>query len=391
MILNVNAHVYPISRSAFLHLAECLVVLQLGRWNNLDDTTYMEVDGLESQNAIGLLKNLRYLGLRGLSRLTELPKGIESLKKLVILDMRGCQNLVRVEASDNFITQQVQKKFHKKTNVITQLKQLTHLDLTECYMLEHIGRGITSLTELQVFKGFVFTTGTQCNKACRIQDLKRLKRLQKLTVSITTDANVADGEMADLNGLISLRKLTITWSEIPSILEGNTEKVKKRRAELVERWTNFKLPKDLIKLDIRCYPKEELKLERHDKLERLYLRGGDMKRFSTNKSTSIKTLRLRYLKKFTMEWKDIRSELQNIEYVEIVDATQEKDKSRGMKDMQDEEDNVMKVPDFILDRHGVWTKDQKEEDNKRFLERNKDAMGNNIGAQSNLHSSPKTM
>ncbi|XP_066318604.1 uncharacterized protein [Miscanthus floridulus] len=222
VILNVNAHVYPISKFAFLNLAECLVVLQLGRWNNLDDKTYMEVDGLDSRNAIGLLKNLRYLGLRGLSRLTKLPKGIESLKKLVILDMRGCQNLVKVTAS-----------------VITQLKQLTHLDLTECYMLEHIDRGITFLTELQVFKGFVFATGTQGKKACRIQDLKKLKKLQKLTVSITTDANVGKGEMADLKHLTSLRKLTITWSEIPSILKGDIEKVKKKRDDLVERWTSF--------------------------------------------------------------------------------------------------------------------------------------------------------
>ena len=171
----------------FLHLVDCLVVLQLGRWRNLDDNTYMEVDGLESLSTIGLLKNLRYLSLRGLSRLTELPEGIRWLKKLAILDMRGCQNLVNVSAK-----------------ITKPLKQLTHLDLTECYMLEHIERGITSLSELQVFKGFVFATGTQGSKACRLQDLRRLKKLQKLTVSITTDANIGKGEMAELKHLLSL-------------------------------------------------------------------------------------------------------------------------------------------------------------------------------------------
>jgi hypothetical protein len=387
VILNVNAHVYPISKFAFLNLAECLVVLQLGRWNNLDDKTYMEVDGLDSRNAIGLLKNLRYLGLRGLSRLTELPKGIETLKKLVILDMRGCQNLVKVTAS-----------------VITQLKQLTHLDLTECYMLEHIGRGITFLTELQVFKGFVFATGTQGKKACRIQDLKKLKKLQKLTVSITTDANVGKSEMEDLKYLTNLRKLTITWSEIPSILEGDTEKVKKKREDLVERWSSFQLPKDLMKLDIRCYPKEKLELEWHEKLKKLYLRGGDMERFSTKKSTSIKTLRLRYLQNFKMGWDEIRSELEKIEYVEIVvnkDATQEKDKDDVVKHIDEEVVKslmkIMKIPDFTLDRHGVWTKDEKEEHNQKFHATNKDvagidkgqddAIGKNKGVLSNFHSS----
>jgi hypothetical protein len=231
-----------------------------------------------------------------------------------------------------------------------------------------------------------------------------LKKLQKLTVSITTDANVGKGEMADLKYLTSLRKLTITWSEIPSILEGDTEKVKQKREELVKRWTSFQLPKDLMKLDIRCYPKEELKLDWHEKLEKLYLRGGDMKRFSTNNSTSIKTLRLRYLKKFTMEWKDICSELQNIEYVEIVvdnkDATREKDKNVDTESIEEEIKRVMKIPNFTLDGHGVWTKDEKEERKKLPApnkdapeigsnEVQKDAMGKNEGALSNLHySSP---
>ncbi|AQK52947.1 Leucine-rich repeat (LRR) family protein [Zea mays] len=330
VILNLNAHVYPICKSAFSNLAECLVVLQLGRWNNLDDKTYMEVDGLESRDAIGSLKNLRYLSLRGLSRLTELPKGIESLKKLEILDMRGCQNLARVSAG-----------------VIKQLKQLTHLDLTECYMLEHIGRGITSLTELQVFKGFVFATGTRGKEACRIQDLRRLKKLQKLTICITTDANVGKREMADLKYLASLRKLTITWSEIPSILEGGTKKAREKRRGLVKTWTSFQLPPDLMKLDIRCYPKEELELECNEKLERLYLRGGDMRRCSTKEPSSIKTLRLRYLRHFEMGWSDIRSKFEKLEYVEIV--------------VNDK--NPMEIPDFTLDWDGVWTKDEKEEHN----------------------------
>ncbi|OEL26568.1 hypothetical protein BAE44_0012413 [Dichanthelium oligosanthes] len=339
VILNINAHVYPLSKSTFLNLAECLVVLQLGRWCNLDDNTYMEVDGLESLSAISLFKNLRYLSLRGLSRLTELPEGIRGLKKLAILDMRGCQNLVNVKSR------------------ITALKHLTHLDLTECYMLEHIERRITNLSELQVFKGFVFSTGTQWQNLCRLKDLKRLTKLQKLTISITTDANVGKGEMAELKHLISLRKLTITWSEIPSILDGESEKVRKRREELVEKWTSFELPLELLKLDIRCYPKKELKLKEHNNLKKLYLRGGDLETFSigesessnsSEKTNSIKTLRLRYLKHFNMEWEKIHLVvLKDIEYLEIVP------KDEIQKDIKAELYS-------ILDENGVWVKDNKE-------------------------------
>jgi hypothetical protein len=57
----------------------------------------------------------------------------------------------------------------------------------------------------------------------------------------------------------------------------------------------------------------------------------------------------------------------------------------------------MKIPDFTLDRHGVWTKDEKEEHNQKFHATNKDvagidkgqddAIGKNKGVLSNFHSS----
>ncbi|RLN09361.1 uncharacterized protein C2845_PM11G07450 [Panicum miliaceum] len=382
VILNMNAHVYPVSKSTFLHLADCLVVLQLGPWCNADDNTYMEVDDLESLSDINLLKNLRYLSLRGLSRLTELPKGIQSLKKLAIIDMCGCQNLVNVASE-----------------ITKLLKQLTHLDLTECYMLEHIGRGITSLSKL-----------------------RRLKKLQKLTVSITTDANVGKGEMVEFKQLVSLHKLTIIWSEIPSILDGDSEEVKKKRKNLIEKWTRFELPQELLKLDLRCYPKNELKLQEHKNLKKLYLRGGDLERFSIDeskhsnaleKTNFIKTLRLRYLKNFNMEWEEIRLLLTDIEYVEIVPKDEKlvkdvnkdkKDKNIDMEDRKDkdidvndqmdkveesklvkniemntdtkdqndieEECNLVKrkkVSYSCLDENGVWVKDNKEEENLSLI------------------------
>ena len=351
----------------------------------------MEVDGLESLSTIGLLKNLRYLSLRGLSRLTELPKGIQWLKKLAILDMRGCQNLVNVSSK-----------------ITKPLKQLTHLDLTECYMLEHIEQGITSLSELQVFKGFVFATGTQGSKACRLKDLRRLKKLQKLTISITTDANIGKGEMAELKHLFSLRKLTIIWSEIPSILHGDSDAVKKRRNDLVEKWTSFELPQELLKLDLRCYPKNELKLKEHKNLKKLYLRGGDLKRFSIDgKTNSIKTLRVRYLKDFNMEWEEIHSLLKDIENVEIVlkdeklmkDADKDqmdKNDVNGQKDIEEESNLVKpkKISYSCLDENGVWVKDNKEEENRSSMAqatKEKEAHGTmekSKGALSNLNYSP---
>ncbi|TVU29763.1 hypothetical protein EJB05_21347, partial [Eragrostis curvula] len=359
VILNVDAHVYPLSKCLFKHLSDCLVMLQLGRWCHHDNKTYMEVNGLESEPLLSKLKNLRYLSLRGLSRLSKLPCGIKMLKSLEILDMRGCQNLVTVASKD-----------------ISQLKHLTHLDLTECYMLEHIGREITSLPNLQVFKGFVFGSGAQGNKRCRVRDLKKLKKLQKLSINITTDANIGKGDMEELKHLVKLRSLTITWSEIPSILEDASEKIKDKREQLLETWTTFELPQDLDKLDLRCYPKISLDLKKPSIIKKLYLRGGEIKNISIPKPNRITTLRLRYLKKLDMTWDKIISISDVINHVEIrvkderllnlVDL--DEDDKKNLKKEIDEEPNLLEKifkkeidEESILDEDGVWIKDDKEE------------------------------
>jgi Leucine-rich repeat (LRR) protein len=394
VILNVDAHVYPLSKNLFKNLSTSLVVLQLGRWYHHDNKTYMEVDGLESSPdsmcAINKLKNIKYLSLRGLSRLSKLPCGIQKLKNLEILDMRGCQNLVTVE-----------------TNDISSLKNLTHLDLTECYMLEHIGQGVASLPNLQVFKGFVFGLGTKGKARCQlpdlkklkklqsltIKDLKKLKRLQKLTISITTDAYIRHGDMAELQHFNKLRSLTITWSEIPSILQDKPEE----KRTLLKTWTSFVLPQGLVKLDVRCYPDKELKLDfklkqNNNSLQKLYIRGGNLETFSIPKLNKVMTLRLRYLKKFNMTWDAIFSKLEKIEHVEIRIKDEkllkrpdfnENDKEVLKNDI-DESTRIwekMVIPKSKLDENGVWMKDIKEVENTRGIVNQTTAKSNNDDAK----------
>ncbi|KAL6634532.1 hypothetical protein ACP70R_027203 [Stipagrostis hirtigluma subsp. patula] len=400
VILNVNAHVYRLSKSLFSQLRpDNLVMLQLGQWWSHEDNTYMEVEGLESLRAIGNLKNLRYLSLRGLSRLTELPDKIQWPKNLAILDMRGCQNLERVVSK-----------------AITPLKQLTHLDLTDCYMLEYIGKGVTSLSELQVFKGFVFGVGALGTNSCRLQDLRKLKKLQKLTISVTTDANVGKKEMAELKHLSGLRSLTVTWGELPSILtKDETPGTVKKRDELLNTWTCLELPPELLKLDVRCYPKPKLELKEHKKLEKLYIRGGDMKNLDVQGQSCIKILRLRYLIKFNMEWKDLLVALGDLEYVEIMvkdkklmkltrmhedekDEKSDEEKRKALEERQKAIEKAMeeerklilnmvkklKIPDSTLDDNGVWVRDKKEVENQTMkkvedqgtIEKSKDVTNN---------------
>ncbi|KAL6899197.1 hypothetical protein ACP4OV_005855 [Aristida adscensionis] len=362
VIININAHVYRLSKSLLSQLPENLVVLQLGQWWSHDDRTYMEVEGLDSLCAISNLKNLRYLSLRGLSRLTNLPKEMKWAKNLTILDLHGCQNLERVVLK-----------------TIPPPKKLTHLDLSDCYMLEYIDKGVTSFSELQVFKGFVFGVGKKGTDSCSLQDLKKLKKLEKLTISITTDATIGKRTMEELKNLSSLRSLTVTWGELPSILADDA--MKKEREAFLKTWTSLELPPELLKLDIRCYPNKVLVLKQHKKLNKLYIRGGEMEELKVNGQNHIKILRLRYLKKFNMKWESLLATMKDIEYVEIM-VTDNKVFSRIVKDkkekgeafgllkaMIEEQHNLMdkmKIPDFTLDENGVWVRDKKEEENQNL-------------------------
>lgn len=381
VILNISAHVYRLPKPLLIKLADQLEVLQLGRWGNYDDETYMEVGALESLSSIGKLKNLRYLSLRGLSRLTDLPSELRQLRRLAILDARGCQNLVSVPSA-----------------TVQKLKGLTHLDLTECFMLEHIGRGVSALSELRVFKGFVFGVGKRRRDACRLQHLAKLKKLRKLNINVTTDANVEKDEMAQLGKLASLESLTVTWGEWPSVLLDDCKK--DQMDELRKRWTSLRLPPGLEKLDVRCYPDPELPVKRwlhvngRTNLKKLYVRGGEVEELDIPIDNNIETLRLRYLNKFRMNWTTellpkLNGNLKRIKRVEVVDkdlkVMRNQTKGKGEDKLKNENEKKkvneeverdlvldkdlsrkikrrMKIPESTIDENGVWVKDPKEED-----------------------------
>ncbi|KAF7006593.1 hypothetical protein CFC21_021629 [Triticum aestivum] len=362
VILNIDAHVYQLPEALLTKLNDRVEVLQLGRWGNTHDKTYMELEALESLSAIGKLKNLRYLSMRGLSRLTELPREVRRLRRLAILDVSGCQDLVKLPSA-----------------TVKNLAGLTHLDLTGCYMLAHIGRGVAALSELRVFKGFVFSAVKRRRDACRLHHLTKLKKLWKLSINVTTDADIDRDEMAQLRRLSQLISLTVTWGERPSILLDESQNDKLR--ELLKRWTSLVLPPNLGKLDVRCYPKETLPLgtwlNGNKKLTKLYVRGGEVKELDIPGDNVIETLRLRYLKEFELKWTtELLPKLNRntIRCVEIVDKDSKvmKPQTKGKVELKQEEGTEkeklvpiqkrMNIPVFTMDEHGVWVRDLKEEE-----------------------------
>ena len=168
-------------------------ILQLGRWQIRSDH-HIEVADTKFLESLGVLKNLRYLSLQGISRITMLSDSLVHLTNLRILDLRACHNLETLPTG------------------IGSLKHLTHLDVSECSLLDRVPKGLSSLSEPQVLKGFIISRGITSD-SCRLKDLAGLKKLRKLSINIARGAKAND-DLMELKTFDTLSSLTITWGKV---------------------------------------------------------------------------------------------------------------------------------------------------------------------------------
>lgn len=314
-IFNVNERYLQFDKGWFLDLRK-LAVLQLGRWHNFY-RHHIEVDSIEFLEGLQSSKQLKYLCLRGISRITELSDSIGGLSNLMILDLQACHNLERLTAS------------------ITSLQMLTHLDVSECYLLEGMPRGIGLLTELQVLKGFVLGGSTDSYN-CRVAELARLDKLKKLSIYIGSKVAMTENELNELENIKGLRVLKITWAV--SMLQNDRSN---QATEATSSLTSLYLPPDLEKLDLRCFPEEKMpgwfspnKLLR---LKRLYFTGGMLNTFgdrSMSEAWSVEVLRLKFLNDLTVQWTQLREIFPKLTFLEVFRCTQ--------------------LESFPCDKDGVW-------------------------------------
>ncbi|KAH6810019.1 hypothetical protein C2S51_027802 [Perilla frutescens var. frutescens] len=234
-----------------------LQAAQLGRWQ--DSATHhieAEQDFDRIFDALASQKQLKYLSLRGISRIETLPRSIKKLTTLEILDLRACHNL------------------EKLPREISELKKLTHLDVSECYLLDSMPKGLERLSHLQVLKGFVVSD------SCKIRDVaQNLKKLRKLSMRV---GNQGKDKLAGIGDFKDLKILTISWGSVSP------------------HQPSVSLPQSLIKLDLRSVPFEELpEWLKPDNLtlERFYIKGGNPKLRNLNfhHYPKVKCLRISYL------------------------------------------------------------------------------------------------
>lgn len=105
--------------------------LYLGRWRS-STTHHIEVADAKFLHGLKKLNRLKFLSLRGISLITELPSFISNLNDLKILDLKAPHNLEVIP------------------DQISLFKSLTHLDMSECYFVEYMPKGLAQLSNLEV-------------------------------------------------------------------------------------------------------------------------------------------------------------------------------------------------------------------------------------------------
>ncbi|KAK3409061.1 hypothetical protein EUGRSUZ_J01170 [Eucalyptus grandis] len=272
-VFNVNQQYLKLQSRLLLNMKQ-LAVLQLGRWQH-SPNYHIEVDDQKFLDDLGVHhKHLKFLSLRGISRITALPDSIVELVSLEILDLRACHNLEKLPED------------------IASLKKLTHLDVSECYLIERMPKGTEKLSSLQVLKGFVL--GTARKNPCRISDLGKLKELRRLSIYIGRGAAIGDGEFASLKGIASLCSLTISWGVTSLVSQSSL---------LINQF----LPEQLEKLELIGMPEKStpkwLNPQELKNLKKLYIIGGELASWDhqqQNEQWSVEILRLKHLKNLSI-------------------------------------------------------------------------------------------
>ncbi|KAI3455187.1 hypothetical protein Pfo_011850 [Paulownia fortunei] len=189
---------------------------------------HIEIEDTKFLDKLGTQKQLKYLSLRGISRITTLPPSIRTL------------------ASD-----------------IGSLSKLTHFIISECYLLEGLPKGLEKISSLEVLKGYVVIDYWRKNP-CSLWSLSELKALRTLNISVGTESKQERKPHV----------LTITWQ-----MRSSTDNEEEEGTTTGNPVVSASLPM-LEKLDLRCCPSRRLPQwilpKNLRKLKRLYIRGGKL-------------------------------------------------------------------------------------------------------------------
>ncbi|XP_068323426.1 disease resistance RPP13-like protein 4 [Pyrus communis] len=329
-------------------------VLQLGRWQS-SAKHLIQVEDSKFLKGLKNMRDLRYLSLRGVSGISELPAAVCKLSNLMILNLNGCLHLEKIPQG------------------IGSLKNLTHLDMYECYLMSHMPKGLALLSKLQVLKGFVIGEPRAAEggrQPCKLADLSSLQNLTKLSIHVDKNkkSDAVERELISLADFKKLGSLSISWSRL---YEQPKSTSLPKLIKLVSRPKLIKLaslpklksiksspssmppvsrskasgspsgPDLLKKLNLHYFPDSKipdwLMQWKLGKLEKLHIRGGKLS--DLRRGENVEVLRLKFLEELQMDWPSLHKLFPKLNYLEIFDCP-----------------NLSSMP---CDNEGVWyqTKD----------------------------------
>ncbi|KAL7233860.1 hypothetical protein ACSBR1_017463 [Camellia fascicularis] len=318
-----NVHVsYLDFPSEWFSKMKSIVVLHLGNWSCSGDNI-IEAEDATFLEGLSDMRLLKCLSLNGISGITELPGSICKLNSdLMILDLKACWNL------------------EKLPNEIGLLTKLTHLDMSGCYLIDSMPTGLTSLSNLQVLKGFVIG-----DPRCTLGDLEKLNKLRKLGLYADRETTSEKGELNCLSKFQALRILTISWTIVSSepksgkgVVHANANSGDSHTIQMytalppsTRSVTSRSLPASLEKVDLRCWPLSRMpswmKPWELKSLKKLYIRGGSLSDLHILQPEeygppewTVKILRLKFLRALKMHWQALTTMFPSLVYLEKVDC-----------------------------------------------------------------------
>ncbi|RWR88098.1 disease resistance RPP13-like protein 4 [Cinnamomum micranthum f. kanehirae] len=262
-------------------------VLQLGTWQGqLQDDIQVENSSFLSNLSLQAA-TLKYLSLRSVLGIRELPDSIALLTNLMILDLKDCKNL---------------EKLNEK---IKGLSKLTNLNISGCTLVRYMPKELGFLKEMEVLKGFVVCA--KDSGQCTVAELATMSNLRKLSITVRRTATIGEDEWEGVSKMCRLRSLGITWGDQASLPPNNPldlEKLELRRFPCEPEGTTW--PKWMV------YISTKLK-----KLRKLHIRGGKMDSLSPEQAMDIIELHLKHLQHLNLKWSEVSSKFPKLAYLEI--------------------------------------------------------------------------
>ncbi|KAK7824700.1 disease resistance rpp13-like protein 4 [Quercus suber] len=266
------------------------------------------------------------------------------MKNLKVLQLgrwkASAKQLVEVEDTEFLKGLKKMKRLREKLpDGIGSLKQLTHLDMSECYLISHMPKGLTCLSELRVLKGFVIGTQRSRGHYCKLAHLAVLQHLKKLSIHVDKTED-AEQDLLSLPQFGNLRSLSVAWSSIYNATTSTTtnvglakiHKILSRGKSTLTTPRPTSHPVDLHKLGLQNFHDSRMPdwLRRLNlkKLKKLYIRGGKLSDLQLpgdqeDHSWAVECLRLKSLSELKMDWPELQQQLfPKLKYAEKEDCPQ---------------------------------------------------------------------